>query len=76
MTVTPTATDPTATITVNGSTVAAGNASPSLPLVAGSNTITIVVTAQDGVTQLTYTITVTEPASTNANLSSLVPGTG
>src|SRR5205807_2605854 len=42
------------------------------------NTITTMVTAQDGTTTKTYTVTVTRTAgiSTNANLASLVPGAG
>ena len=74
MTITPTAADPTATIAVNGQAVASGNASQALLLVVGPNTITIVTTAQDGVTQQTYTIVVTEAKSTNDNLLSLKPG--
>jgi len=71
MTVTPT--DPTAgtSITVNGTAVASGTASPAINLVAGENTISIVVTASDGTTTKTYTLTVTCPGSTNDNLSSL-----
>jgi len=59
VTITPTTSDPTATVTVNGATVASGTASPGQPLVAGPNAITTVVTAQNGATQ-TYTITVTQ----------------
>ena len=58
VTVTPTATDDYATIQVNGSLVASGNASASITLEEGSTTITIVVTAANGTTQSTYTITV------------------
>jgi hypothetical protein len=58
-TVTPTAADSTSTITVNGVPVASGIASGSITLAVGPNTITIVVTAQDGVTIKTYTVTVT-----------------
>jgi len=76
MTVTPTTNDPNATVTVNGTAVTSGMASQSLPLVVGPNNITIVVTAQDGVTQQTYTLVVTEAKSTNDNLLSLKPGTG
>ena len=57
--VTPTVTDSTATVKVNGVTVASGAASASLPLVDGSNTLTTVVTAEDGSTTSTYTVTVT-----------------
>ena len=59
VTLTPTVTDSTATVKVNGVTVASGAASAALPLVAGSNTLTTVVTAQDGTTTSTYTVVVT-----------------
>ncbi len=54
--VTPTPADPTATVTVNGSTPA----SP-VGLSVGANTLTIVVTASDSTTK-TYTVTVTRAA--------------
>ena len=54
ITLTPTPTDPTATITVNGEQVNGGSASSVIPLNVGFNTITVVVTAQDGTTQQTY----------------------
>ena len=76
ITITPTAADPTAAITVNGIAVTSGSASQSLPLVVGPNTITTVVTAQDGVTTTTYTLVVTEQPSAIATLSGLTPGTG
>jgi len=70
---TPTAADATAKIKVNGAVVASGSPSANLPLAVGSNTITTVVTAQDGTTTKTYTVTVTRAApSTNAVLTSLV----
>jgi len=59
--VTPTAADPGATIQVNGATVASGSASGGISLNTGENTITIAVTAQDGVTTKTYTVIVTVP---------------
>jgi hypothetical protein len=59
ITVTPTVHQDGATITVNGQAVNSGEASQAISLNKGSNTITIVVTAQDGIAQLTYTITVT-----------------
>ncbi|MGI8820780.1 MAG: beta strand repeat-containing protein [Chthoniobacterales bacterium] len=66
--VTPTAADAGATITVNGTPVASGTASGAIPLVVGPNTITIVVTAADNVTTKTYTITVTRgPANVTVN---------
>jgi hypothetical protein len=51
----------------------AGSLTASVPLVVGSgNTIQVVVTAQDGVTTSTNTVTVTRQASSNALLSGLV----
>lgn len=54
ITVTPTATASTATIAVNGTSVNSGSASTPIPLVEGPNTITTVVTAQDGTTIQTF----------------------
>ena len=51
-----------ATVTVDGSTVASGVASTAINLVEGANTITIVVTAEDGATTRTYRVTVTRQA--------------
>jgi hypothetical protein len=62
VTVTPTKTDANATITVNGTAVTSGAASNAIALNVGSNTITVVVTAQDGTTTKTYTIAVTRAA--------------
>jgi len=59
LTVTPTAADATATITVNGTNVISGNPSGSLSLSVGANVITNLVTAEDGITTNTYTLTVT-----------------
>ncbi len=58
LTVTPTAVQANATIQVNNATVTSGTPSGSIPLNVGSNTITTVVTAQDGFTTRTYTATV------------------
>jgi gliding motility-associated-like protein len=69
ITVTPTTADANATVRVNGSTVISGTPSASLPLAVGNNIITTIVTAQDGVTKITYTITVIRAPSANANLS-------
>ena len=55
--VTPTAADPAATVTVNGSVVPSGTASPPLPLTEGTNRIETTVTAEDGSTRR-YTIDV------------------
>ncbi|WP_174520785.1 beta strand repeat-containing protein, partial [Sphingomonas soli] len=58
LTVTPTVTDATATVQVNGTTVTSGSASGSIPLSVGANVITTIVTAQDGTTTGIYTVTV------------------
>ncbi|MBC7588466.1 MAG: cadherin-like beta sandwich domain-containing protein, partial [Chitinophagaceae bacterium] len=68
VTVTPTQTDVDATIQVrknSGSyaTVTSGNASNAQALSVGSNTIDVKVTAEDGTTIITYTITVTRAAA-------------
>jgi len=76
ITVTPTATDPTSTITVNGAAVASGSASADIPLAIGPNTVTVVVTAQDGTTITTYTVIVTRTASSTATLSNLTISSG
>ena len=57
--VTPTAAQANATITVNGTSVTSGSSSGSIALNVGANTITTIVTAQDGVTTQAYTVTVT-----------------
>ena len=59
VTVTPTANQASSTITVNSSTVSSGSASSPIALNVGSNTVFTVVTAQNGVAEDTYTITVT-----------------
>ena len=76
ITVTPTTDDPTATVTVNGTVVTSGAASAAQPLAVGQNAITIVVTAQDGTTTMSYTISVTRAPSNNANLSNLKINSG
>jgi len=75
ITVRPTVTDQAATVKVNGATVTSGTNSAAIPLVVGNNTITVLVTAQDGITTSTYTLTVTR-LSTVSTLSSLVPSSG
>ena len=58
VTIVPTTNDPNATILINGTeSLASGTTSNPLPVSVGSNTITIQVTAQDGVTTQTYTLT-------------------
>jgi len=59
LTVTPTSSEPNATITVNGAAVTSGSASAQINLNMGVNFITTTVTAEDGVTTRTYTISVT-----------------
>ena len=70
ITVTPTALEVGATITVNGTPVASGVASGPIALSTGVNNISIVVTASDTVTIKTYVVQVTKP-SLDANLISL-----
>jgi gliding motility-associated-like protein len=62
VTVTPTAADPTNTITINTASVVSGTPSASIPLSVGDNIITMVVTTQDGVTSNTYSIKLTREA--------------
>jgi len=68
VTVTPTVTDAMATVKVNGTTVASGIASGAIALNVGANTITTVVTAQDGTSTQTYTVVVTRLGASAANL--------
>ncbi|MDM5179578.1 cadherin-like beta sandwich domain-containing protein [Massilia sp. DJPM01] len=72
LTVTPTVQDATASVTVNGVATTSGNASGAIALAVGANTITTIVTAQDGSSTKTYTVTVTRAGSGDANLSALV----
>jgi hypothetical protein len=72
ITVTPTTTDGTATVKVNGTTVTSGSASGNISLNVGANTITTVVTAGDGTTTQTYTVTVTR-ASAGPTVTSISP---
>jgi len=70
ITVTPTAADPSAAIKINGTPLPAGlSVSKTIPLTAGANTISILVTSSDGTASKTYTITVNYPLSANDNLS-------
>ena len=59
-----------ATVEVNGTAVDA-DGTAAVDLYVGMNTITAMVTAQDGETMMTYTITVTRAASMDASLSAL-----
>ncbi|MEI7910890.1 MAG: cadherin-like beta sandwich domain-containing protein [Verrucomicrobiota bacterium] len=76
ITVTPSVTDTTAVVKVNGTTLSSGTASGAIPLAAGTNTITIQVMAQDGITTSTYTVTVTRPPSAVSTLAGLVLSSG
>ena len=76
VTLTPTVTDASATVTVNGVSVNSGGASGPIALSVGGNPITIVVTAQDGVTTTTYSTVVTRTGSAVSSLSNLVLSTG
>ena len=74
---TPRSAHPSATVRVNGTLVTSGSSSSAIPLFFGSNTVTIVGTAANGTTTLTYSLLVTRSQpSTDASLASLVPGTG
>jgi len=74
ITVTATPTQVNATITVNGTSVNSGSASGLIPLNVGLNTITVVVTAQDGTTK-TYRVYVIRK-SNDATLSALTISSG
>ena len=79
VTVTPTATSAAATVSVNGVAVGNGSNSGAIALAVGSNTVKIVVTAQDGGTSSSTTVVVTRAAasvSTDASLSALVLSSG
>jgi hypothetical protein len=76
ITITPTVAATGSTVKVAGVAVASGTASGAIALAVGSNAITVVVTAQDGTTKKTYTVTVTRTGSANADLSLLTVGAG
>ncbi|CAN2226040.1 Listeria/Bacterioides repeat [Candidatus Nanopelagicaceae bacterium] len=76
LTVTPTKTQANASIKVNGVAVNSGAASAAIPLSVGSNTITVLVTAQNGTTTKSYTITVTREAGISTYAITLAAGTG
>jgi gliding motility-associated-like protein len=63
VTLTAIAQDPNSTMTVNGATVASGSPSAPITLAFGQTIIELVVTAQDGVTQRTYNVTLTRPGA-------------
>jgi alpha-tubulin suppressor-like RCC1 family protein len=62
VTLTPTLTEPNATVRVNGNLLSSGTASAKIPVLAsGSNVINVTVTALDGTTIQTYNVTVNRP---------------
>ncbi|MES3017151.1 MAG: cadherin-like beta sandwich domain-containing protein [Bacteroidota bacterium] len=76
LTTTATVEDNTATITVNGTAATSATATAAIPLVVGTNTISVVVTAQNGTSTKTYQVTVTRAASAIADLSAYVISSG
>ncbi|WP_167434103.1 cadherin-like beta sandwich domain-containing protein [Paenibacillus silvae] len=77
LTITPTVNDSNAVVQVNGTPVASGMSSGAIDLHTGSNNlITVNVTANDGVTTKTYTVTVTRDAASDADLSGLSLSSG
>jgi hypothetical protein len=75
VTVTPTRNESHATITVNGNPVTSGSASSAINLNTGSNTITVIVTAQDSTTK-TYTIIVGDFANWSGSFTINAQGLG
>ncbi len=77
ITVTATVSGLNASLTIKGTPVTSGAASDSIALSPGNNRIDVVVTAEDGTTTKTYTVTVNRiAASTNANLAGLSLSSG
>ena len=75
-TVTPTVTQANATVKVNGVAVVSGTASAAIPLAAGSNTVTVVVTAQDGVTTTSYTVAICATQAVAQNITLVLDASG
>ncbi len=73
LTLTPTVANAFATIIVAGTAVTSGTASGSVELAEGPNAIAVEVTATDGSTTQTYTVTVTRAAAPTAAISDTVP---
>ncbi len=76
VTVTPTVNETNASVKVNGNSVTSGSPSGAIPLNnIGANTITVVVTAQDGITTKTYNVTVNRATAPLTMTTSLLrPG--
>jgi predicted outer membrane repeat protein len=68
--------DDTAALQINSLAATSGVQSDPIPLIVGANVITTFVTAQDGVTTKTYTVTVTRAPSSNAELAGLALSSG
>jgi hypothetical protein len=64
ITLTPVATNDNATIQINGNEVASGTTSSAIDLSDGQNIISLVATAEDGVTTRSYTIEITREDAT------------
>jgi len=75
LTVTPTTSDPTASVQVNDTAVTSGSPSNDINLEVGPNTIDVTVTAPDGTTSRTYTVIVTRAEPTGRK-QILVTGCG
>ena len=78
LTITPTVSDGTASVKVNGGTATSGRSTMISGLIVGTNPITVEVTAQDTSTKI-YTVIVTREAATgnaNADLSNLMLSSG
>lgn len=74
ITIAPVANESHATIRINGNALINGNSN--LNLNVGSNSTHILVTAQDGITTETYTLTIIRAVANDANLSNLAISTG
>ncbi|MEP4079813.1 cadherin-like beta sandwich domain-containing protein [Haloferula sp.] len=74
LTLTPSSESSAAVIRINGAPIASGSVSPEIPLLVGSNVITILVTAEDMTTTKTYTINATraEPMEVATESADLV----
>src|SRR5205085_331284 len=73
ITVTPTRAEGTATIKVNGSSVTSGSASGAIALAVGANIITVLVTAGDGSTTRSYSITITRGSAAGSASKTYLP---
>jgi len=70
LTVTPTANQSDATVTVNGTQVSSGSPTDAININVGNNIIVVVVTAQDNVTTKTYTLTIIREAASGSSSGS------